>query len=79
MREMIEIEFHGLTIDLDCDVDSDPGEAPSRDCPGQDGYVYATEIRHNGVVVEASEELQEAVDAHLLDLYEARAQDEGAP
>lgn len=64
----LHILFHGLHLTLDCEWTSDPGEAPSHDCPGADSSVEIGTIRHEGVLVERpSDELIEALEEAAME------------
>ena len=63
----LTIHFHGLPLTLDCEWTTDPGEAPSYDCPGSDRSIEFGDIHFQGVLVDPSDEMLEALEQAAAD------------
>lgn len=58
---LISIDFHGIPLTFDCDIEVEPAEKPSRDSPGYPAEVTVTKIRFEGEEIEPDDDVWEAI------------------
>lgn len=58
---LISIEFHGIPLTFDCDVEVEPAEKPSRDSPGYPAEVTIHKIHFEGEEIDPNDDVWEAI------------------
>ena len=58
---LIGIDFHGIPLTFDCDVEVTPAENPTQTSPGYPAEVIVTKIRFEGEEIDPHPDVWEAV------------------
>ena len=55
------IDFHGIPLTFDCDVEVEPEEKPTNDSPGYPAEATVTTIRFEGEEIDPDDDVWEAI------------------
>lgn len=68
----VSIDFHGIPLTFECDVETEPEEKPSHDSPGYAAEVTVMNIYYQGEEIDPDDSVWEAVSLAATKIVRSR-------